>query len=57
MCHLGVRFLLNSDNLICSVAMRHWILLGMEAKVGFSHAVVPCCGGLHAVQETRRPQN
>jgi hypothetical protein len=57
MSRLGVPFLVNSDNLICSVATCHWILLRMEAKVGFSHAVVPCCGGLHAVQETRSPQN
>ena len=39
MCHLGVRFLVSSDNLICAVAMCHWILLGMEAKGRFQS----CC--------------
>ena len=51
---LGVRFLVSSDNLIRAVATCHWILLvlGMEAKVGFSHAVVPCSREMHTLQET-----
>lgn len=54
---LGVRFLVNSDNQFCAVASCHWMVLAMEIKLGFSHAGVPCCSRMHAVQETRSPQN